>query len=377
MDKIRVCSWDVGIINLAYCIIEKNMIDNTYNIIDWGIIDLTNNNKKICNNKQKNGSVCGKKASLYSLPPGPIDSENNTPVYYCNTHSKSYKPLPDNWQDNFILSNNKKQLCEFNITCKKIAKFSYNNKFYCKNHCDSIKKNIIKSSQLIKIKKINARDVDLQILAENICTKIDLINGIYNIDQVLIEHQPVLTNPNIKTIGCFIFHHFVVRCKGTNKTIRFISASNKLKIENDKLDNIINGLNNDDKIILLINKTIKDYLNIKTDDTIQNIIGGISKDNYNNAIKSIINHIIDKNENKKNQNFDNNNIKIEKDKYIGLLNYIKVKIGYNINKLLSVKYSNVLLPNNWLEFLNNNPKKDDLCDAYLQGYQYLKNINKN
>ena len=33
---MKVLSWDVGIINLAYCLIDYK--DDTWNIIDWGII---------------------------------------------------------------------------------------------------------------------------------------------------------------------------------------------------------------------------------------------------------------------------------------------------------------------------------------------------
>ena len=37
---MKVLSWDVGIINLAYCMIEYK--DDEWTIIDWGKINLTN-----------------------------------------------------------------------------------------------------------------------------------------------------------------------------------------------------------------------------------------------------------------------------------------------------------------------------------------------
>ena len=37
---MRVFSWDVGIINLAYCLIDFER-DDKWEIIDWGIINLT------------------------------------------------------------------------------------------------------------------------------------------------------------------------------------------------------------------------------------------------------------------------------------------------------------------------------------------------
>ena len=67
---MKVLSWDVGIINLAYCMIEYH--ENNWKILDWGIINLTNREKLKCCN-------CGKNASCYT------DVSNNE-VYYCKKH---------------------------------------------------------------------------------------------------------------------------------------------------------------------------------------------------------------------------------------------------------------------------------------------------
>jgi len=40
---MRILSWDVGIINLGYCIIETNNDNNEHKIIYWGIINLIDN----------------------------------------------------------------------------------------------------------------------------------------------------------------------------------------------------------------------------------------------------------------------------------------------------------------------------------------------
>lgn len=37
---MRVLAWDVGIINLAFCILQGNPQDQTFQVIDWGIINL-------------------------------------------------------------------------------------------------------------------------------------------------------------------------------------------------------------------------------------------------------------------------------------------------------------------------------------------------
>ena len=358
-NKVRICSWDVGILNLAYCILEKDTVTNAITILDWSIIDLTEQNKKKCNCLLKNNTVCNKKASYY---------KDNT--YYCNIHTKQYKVPDANTikAESLVPLNVPNTKCNFSDKCKKPAKFTCNESHYCSPHSESIIKGIIKGNQLIKIKKVNATDNNLQMLSQNICTKIDSINNIYDIDEVLIEHQPVLKNPTIKTISCFIFHHFVVRCKNT--IVKFISASNKLKIVDTTLTGIVNSLPDDDKIVNLINKTIKDHLIIKTDDTIQVTIDRFTSTGYKDILKYILHHTL----NKKTKIDDSNmmpNIKVSKESVIKLLDHIKDKIGYNINKLMAVKYTNVLLTGQWINYLNEHTKKDDLCDAYLQGYYYL------
>jgi transcriptional regulator of met regulon len=48
---------------------------------------------------------------------------------------------------------------------------------------------------------------------------------------------------------------------------------------------------------------------------------------------------------------------------------------YNITKSLSIEYTKLLLSeynqNNWINYLDNFTKKDDLCDSFLQGYYTL------
>ena len=40
---MKILSWDVGIINLSYCIIEVDVEENTHKILYWGIINLIDN----------------------------------------------------------------------------------------------------------------------------------------------------------------------------------------------------------------------------------------------------------------------------------------------------------------------------------------------
>ena len=51
---MRYLSWDIGIKNLSYCLLEKN--ENNYKIINWEIINLSEKTEPIpeCNELKKN-----------------------------------------------------------------------------------------------------------------------------------------------------------------------------------------------------------------------------------------------------------------------------------------------------------------------------------
>ena len=82
-----ILSIDIGIKNLAYCIINYNLHENKFLIKEWNVINL--NKKKwipdICNQKctynLKNNKKCNKQSSYYSL----INGEKKE---YCKTHAK-------------------------------------------------------------------------------------------------------------------------------------------------------------------------------------------------------------------------------------------------------------------------------------------------
>ena len=56
--------WDVGIRNLAYCLIDYQ--NNSMKVIDWGVISLVKNHCRepvYCGTNTGNQKVCGKIAS--------------------------------------------------------------------------------------------------------------------------------------------------------------------------------------------------------------------------------------------------------------------------------------------------------------------------
>jgi len=226
---MKLLSWDVGIYNLSYCILEKNDENKEIKIIDWNIVNL-------------------------------VDSE--------------------------------------------------------------------------KMKK------DRNLLFENIPRKLHELPQLLNVDCVVIENQPSLKNPQMKSIQMILYSYFLILGKviGNNtniyiENIDFCSASNKLKVY-------------DGPKIILPEKNTKN--------------------------KKLKNEIIN--------NIDNQELKIENNDEINdENNNVEKKIKssslkYADKKRLAIEHALYYLKkdqNNYIDFFNNHKKKDDLADSFLQGLYYL------
>ena len=151
-------SFDVGIKNLAYCVLSDSK-----KIKQWGIINLDDN--PICDVKLR--KKCEKQSTFRILG-------DDTVKYCCTAHSKKYKK--------------KKKL--------------------------NTGRDILKVSQLC-ISKL--RTIDFT-----------------DIHYVLIENQPALKNPIMKSIQMIIYTFFVMEGvmndKSTIQSIHMVNARNKLKV---------------------------------------------------------------------------------------------------------------------------------------------------
>ena len=237
---MKIVSFDVGIKNLAYCVLNK-LSNDDFTIENWGIINL-DDDKKTCGFAMKNNKICGKNASVAC-------TVNNVDTFYCVSHKKHYE-VPQ--FSSCVLDTNNLQ-CAFvknDVACTKKASESCNNNNYCKTHVKQIIKQLEKSVAPKKIAKHNANRLGVQILATKLFTKLDNIQGILNVDEVLIENQPTLKNPTMKTISTFLYSYFCIRGIVDNKNnkqiqvIKFFSPSNKLKVNKSKSSDIIKNCKN-------------------------------------------------------------------------------------------------------------------------------------
>jgi hypothetical protein len=233
---MKILSWDVGIYNLSYCILEKNTETGETNIIDWNIVNLVDNDKM---------------------------KKNKTALF------------------------------------------------------------------------------------ENIPIKLQEIPELLNVDYVVIENQPSLKNPQMKSIQMVLYSYFIILGKAVNfgefKNISFIdfcSASNKLKVYDGPKIIFQEKVKKPPKlkkgIVPVVAVIVEDIIKDEEGDEIVNtdVVEGIKK---------------------------------------------KPALKYAEKKKLAIAHAQYYVDNNFItykDFFSSHKKKDDLADSLLQGMYYIKNLKK-
>jgi hypothetical protein len=310
-----VISWDVGVINLAYCII--NYTDNEFKILDWNIIDLMDevNVDITCEGKMKNGKPCESKASQCVSCDGKLHG-------FCRTHQSASAPLIESQTLRINNSFHEVVGLESGMQCEhegksasqctaKVTHMHINViagqpvlptqvTVYCKAHYKQKLALKLKEIQLLPIKNLSAKIYPVAKIQLTLIKRLDQLLPMFlshSIEQVLVENQPAFKNPKMKSISSTLFDYFMIRCivdrplNNKINLVRFLSPSNKLKVNKD------------------------------------------------------------------------NTIEVTK---------------YKLTKKLAITYTVQLLATHehWLNFMQRKSKKDDLCDSFLQGLYYLTTHSK-
>lgn len=191
---MRILSLDIGIKNLSYCVLNKsienkeiidsssgytNIITNNLIIEDWGIINLfdTLSSIKKCECVYR-GKVCDKIASIN-----------------CSKDEKT------------------KYLCDKKSCLKEVEKLVGN------------------GYKRIEMKKKTTKDISLEEYGMAIFNEFEKIKEKWvGVEKVLIENQPVLKNPTMKSIQMMVYSYFIYFGIRENKVgkIQLCSAMNKL-----------------------------------------------------------------------------------------------------------------------------------------------------
>lgn len=209
--------WDIGIKHLSYCILNKEGI-----IKEWDIIDLTGVDacEFKCIASKKNGDMCSKSASF-------ID-KNTTSNTYCKVHCPK--------EDNSIIPL---------FTCFKCSKLCKKHhiptrSFYCMKHYNSLEDTIKLECDTLIVKNIAKEK--LEILGSILIDKLNMRPSLLDVDHIVIENQPVLKNPTMKSIQMILYTYYLMSGKDNYKdyTLKLVPANSKLKftISNSAITNI-------------------------------------------------------------------------------------------------------------------------------------------
>ena len=276
-NNIRILSWDVGIKNLAGCYLDcKNKEENKESKINWwNIINLLEEDKPNCcgkiikknKNKEKLELDCERDCKFHC-------KINNEIHSYCTIHKKLHEEkmnelvIPNiveisSIQDHYpnqVCNQVCNQICEYINTrgnkCNKSAKYCKQDgtMFLCSNHKSMYIRDIGNEAKLQKIKKKNAKTTDLDIVKMNMWYKLDKLPNLLEVDEVIIENQPSLRNPKMKSIAETLYNYFLCRgiidkdrTKSNITKVRYISPSNKLKVDEDNTIQVLSGKENKEK----------------------------------------------------------------------------------------------------------------------------------
>jgi hypothetical protein len=199
---------------------------------------------------------------------------------------------------------------------------------------------------------------------ENIPRKLHEKPQLLDVDIVVIENQPSLKNPQMKSIQMILYSYFLIlgktigngdKSNGYIDKIDFCSASNKLKIYDGP------------EIIFekKVKKEPKKKVSKKLKKEEENIIQDQSLDQ---TIEPIVELVLE----------PTVELTIEepsktKKKASGMKYSDKKKLAIEHAKYFVKKYNNSESDLNYLDFFNGHKKKDDLADSFLQGLYYFKN----
>jgi len=314
-----ILSWDVGVIHLAYCVLKLNEKTKKIDILDWDNINLIEDERlelKCCGNKKAKKNAleckCNNNATHYMK----VNGKN---IGFCKVHLKQ---TSDYWStkdtEKMFSQVSTNNTCCFHkrngSECGAKTRYVYSEGKEKSYYCTTHYKSFLKK----KTKDLSPKPIKNLIVKKY---------PTFKLQYTLVTKLDKLSK-HFSMLG-----------------IQEVIIENQPSHKNPKMKSISN--------------TLFDYFMIR---------GYIDK--YNGLNIDLVRFICPSNKLKVNNKNTIEIFKAEKS------NGDKKK--YKLTKALGIQYTKQLLSNNpkQLEYLNLYKKKDDICDAYLQGRYYLEILRK-
>ena len=250
---MKVISFDVGIKNLAYCILDEKT-----NIHDWGLINITNFDDNVnklcdvCSNKFKTNKIKKINTAKFTF------KINNIKYYTCGVHKEKYhKEIIENKIENNYNNELTNETCQYifksgknkNLLCTGKAKINIYNCNYCSKHKRQIIDIINKEEEIKEIKNKNVKKISTENLMSIMIKKLEEYKDkfINDINICIIEHQPNL-NMKMRSISDCLYTFFLINGLYNNKSplnkVKYVSPSTKLiGASTEQKENIDNSSN--------------------------------------------------------------------------------------------------------------------------------------
>lgn len=215
---MKILSIDVGIKNLALCILETSKNDD-FVIKYWDVINLFEEQNKICkfnilNKKNKTYKQCNKQAKFHK--------DNN---FYCKTHAtKTEYKLPSSDLNKYK-----------RMKLDELKKLTHDNNLFIDDETHITKsiliktiEDFIKTSVFENISAMKCNEISLIDIGIAIKEKLEKLDTFVfsNIDVILIENQISPIANRMNCIQGMLSQYFIMK---NMNNIEFISAANKLK----------------------------------------------------------------------------------------------------------------------------------------------------
>lgn len=255
-----VLSFDIGIKNMAYCVLSVN--EETTRILDWTVIDISKNDEEVV----VLDNVCGCKNKM-KLCKSKVKYEKNG-LFYCGKHAKITTEyiIPEK---RFTISQLKK---------KKVIDLEMIIKEFCIESCLTDNSKINKNETIVRMDSffntkcfniaighdtLKAQNIDLITLGRNMTRILDKTPNLENISHVILENQISTLASRMKTIQGMLAQYFIMRF-GDSIHIEFVSSSNKLKGFPKRNDMVFsnNYKNNKSDAIYYTNEILLNNINL-------------------------------------------------------------------------------------------------------------------